>query len=433
MRIYDIIAKKRDKLPLSKNEIEFFIDGYTKGNIPDYQAAALLMAIYLNGMTDEEIANLTVAMADSGETADLSQIKGVTVDKHSTGGVGDKTTLIVVPIVAALGGVVVKMSGRGLGHTGGTIDKLQSINGFRTELSPTEFAQCVNKVGACVIGQSGNLAPADKMLYALRDVTATVSSIPLIASSIMSKKLASGSKCIVLDVKAGSGAFMKSVADAESLANQMVKIGKSAGRKTAALITNMDIPLGCAIGNNLEVIESVKLLKGEVRGDLYDICIELAANMIKLTNGKALEECRMLAKSAVDDGSALNKLKEMVAAQGGDVRLIENTDLFTKAKHSLKIAAPKDGYINHMDSEKLGDVSVILGAGRVKKDDKIDHSAGIILSKKTGDFVRKGDALAELHTNNSDSLKDAQNVFNAALTFSDSKPDRQPLIYKVIS
>lgn len=432
MRIYDIIAKKRDKLTLSKDEIEFFVNGYTDGSIPDYQASALLMAIYLNGMTDEEITYLTFAMANSGETVDLSKINGITVDKHSTGGVGDKTTLVVAPIVAALGGVVAKMSGRGLGHTGGTIDKLEAIDGFRTELSPSEFEKCVNSIGICIIGQSGNLTPADKKLYALRDVTATVSSIPLIASSIMSKKLASGSQCIVLDVKTGSGAFMKNIKDAEKLARQMVKTGIASGRKTSAVITNMDIPLGNAIGNSLEVIEAVKLLKGEIKGDLYDVCIELAANMINLASEKNLCECRTLAEEAIADGSALNKFKEMVSAQGGDVNLIDNTDLFKKAKYSLKITAKNDGYIKNMDTEKVGIASVMLGAGRTKKGDSIDYSAGIMLHKKTGDFIKKDDILAELFTNNPDSLSKAQYTFNSALKFSDIPPEKHPLIYKVI-
>lgn len=432
MRMYDIIAKKRDKKPLTNDEIRFFVNGYVKGEIPDYQVSALLMAIYLNGMTDDEILSLTTIMAHSGQQADLSKINGVTVDKHSTGGVGDKTTLIVVPIVAALGGKVAKMSGRGLGHTGGTIDKLESINGFRTELSPIEFAECVNTVGACIVGQSGNLAPADKKLYALRDVTATVSCIPLIASSIMSKKLASGSKCIVLDVKVGSGAFMKNSKNAEKLAQEMVNIGKNSGRKTAALITNMDIPLGNSIGNSLEVIESVNILKDNQHDNLCNLCIELAAAMISLTTGKDIDECRTLAKNAVSDGSAFRKFREMVSAQGGDVRLIDNTDLFKKAEYSYEIKSSENGFILQMNAEKIGKSSVILGAGRTKKDDIIDHSAGIILKKKTGDYVNSGDVIAVLYTNKEASIIEAAEMFLDAVSFSEHKPDNNPLIYKII-
>ncbi len=429
MRMYDIIAKKRDSGELTSEEISFFVKGCTSGEIPDYQTAALLMAIYLNGMTDRETSDLTLEMAKSGDTADMSAIEGLTVDKHSTGGVGDKTTLIVVPIVAALGGKVAKMSGRGLGHTGGTVDKLESIPGFRTELSPKEFFDNVNTLGAAMIGQSGNLAPADKKLYALRDVTATVSCIPLIASSIMSKKLASGSDCIVLDVKVGSGAFMKSLDNAKQLAQQMVKIGNDCGRKVSAVLTNMDIPLGFAVGNSLEVIEAVKVLKGEQKGDLYNVCIELAVNMLALTSGKSLDDCRKLAKGAVENGSAFRKLKEIVNAQGGDVKVLDNTDLFTKAKYSLKVTADESGYISRLDSEKIGISSVVLGAGRETKGEKIDHSAGIVLNKKTGDFVNKGDIVATLYTNNQDKFCSAEKIFLSAVEFSEEKPKEQPLIY----
>ena len=429
MRIYDIIAKKRDSGELTREEISFFVKGCTSGEIPDYQTSALLMAIYLNGMTDRETSDLTSEMAKSGDTADMSAIEGLTVDKHSTGGVGDKTTLIVVPIVAALGGKVAKMSGRGLGHTGGTVDKLESIPGFRTELSPKEFFDNVNALGAAMIGQSGNLAPADKKLYALRDVTATVSCIPLIASSIMSKKLASGSDCIVLDVKVGSGAFMKSLDDAKQLARQMVNIGNACGRKVSAVLTNMDIPLGFAVGNSLEVIEAVKVLKGEQKGDLYDVCIELAANMFALTSGKSLDECRELAKGSVENGSAFRKLKEIVNAQSGDVKVLDDTDLFAKAKYSFNITADESGYISRLDSEKIGISSVVLGAGRETKGEKIDHSAGIVLNKKTGDLVNKGDILATLYTNNQDKLCNAEKIFLSAVEFSDEKPNKEPLIY----
>ncbi len=430
--MFDIIAKKRDGGALSVEEISFFVKGYTNGEIPDYQAAALLMAIYLNGMNDEEISVLTKEMAQSGDTADMSGIDGLTVDKHSTGGVGDKTTLIVVPIVAALGGKVAKMSGRGLGHTGGTVDKLESIPGFRTELSPEEFFENVNTIGASMIGQSGNLAPADKKLYALRDVTATVSCIPLIASSIMSKKLASGSDCIVLDVKAGSGAFMKTVEDAERLAVRMVNIGKAAGRKVSAVITNMDIPLGYAVGNSLEVCEAVKILKGEQKGDLYEVSVELAANMLMLTTDKPLEECRSEVKEVIGNGKAFEKLKEIVTAQGGDTSVLDDTELFGKAKYFFEIKAWRSGYISKLDSEKIGISSVILGAGREKKGDPIDHSAGIVLRKKPGDSVNEDDVLAVLFTCDESRIFEAEKVFRSAVEISEEKPGEETLIYKVI-
>lgn len=432
MRMYDIIAKKRDKHELTKAEIDFFIKGYTNGDIPDYQASALLMAIYINGMTDDELTNLTVAMAESGDQADLSGIDGITADKHSTGGVGDKTTLIIAPVVASLGCKVAKMSGRGLGHSGGTVDKLEAIPGFNTELSPDKFINCVNSVGVCIAAHSGNLVPADKKLYALRDVTATVSSIPLIASSIMSKKLASGSKCILLDIKTGSGAFIKNLSDSEKIARIMTAIGKNAGRKTAAVITNMDIPLGNAVGNSLEVIEAVKVLKGELRGDLYDVCIELAANMVNLATEKPIEECRQLAENAIADGSAFTKFKEMVSAQGGDTKPIDDPELFGKAKIAQPIISSSSGYIGQMNTEKIGTASVILGAGRTKKDDCIDLSAGIVLHKKTGDFVNAGDEIATLYTNNIKSINDAEKLFTSAVSLAENKPDEQPLIFKII-
>lgn len=432
MRMYDVIAKKRDGFELSAEEIAYFINGYTNGSIPDYQASALLMAIYLNGMSNKEIADLTLEMARSGEIADLSKVNGVTVDKHSTGGVGDKTTLIVVPIVAALGGKVAKMSGRGLGHTGGTVDKLESISGYKTEIPKDYFLECVNKIGASMIGQSGNLAPADKKLYALRDVTATVECIPLIASSIMSKKLASGNDCIVLDVKTGTGAFMKTLENSERLAQQMVDIGKSANKKVAAVITNMNIPLGYAVGNSLEVIEAVQILKGQIKGDLYEVSIELAANMFMLTSGKTLEECRTLAVEVVENGKAFEKLKEIVSAQGGDTSLLDNTELFEKASYTYNILAKKSGYISKMNTEKIGIASVVLGAGRERKGEPIDHSAGIILSKKTGDYAEAGDVLATLYTNKKEVLPNAEEIYLSAIEFSSSKPIEEPLIYKTV-
>lgn len=433
MRMYDIIQKKRNGEPLTDAEISFFIDGYTKGDIPDYQVSALLMAIYFNGMTDHETSYLTMAMAKSGDQIDLSGIKGITVDKHSTGGVGDKTTLIVAPIVASLGGKLAKMSGRGLGHTGGTVDKLESIGDFHTELSPEQFIKQVNDIGICVVGQSGNLAPADKKLYALRDVTATIDSIPLIASSIMSKKIAAGSSCIVLDVKTGSGAFMKTIDDSILLAQKMVDIGYSVGRKTAALITNMDIPLGNAIGNSLEVIEAVNTLKGNGCSDLTEVCVALATNMVYLCTGKSKDECKEMVLNAIKDGSALAKLREMVAAQGGDVARIDNTELFPKAPVVVDIKARKSGYIKHMDAEKIGISSVILGAGREKKGDPIDFSAGIILAKKTGDLVNAGDVIAQFHTSDSSKLNAAEELFHSAIVYSDEAVPAPTLVYEIIS
>ena len=431
--MYDIIHKKRSGGELSDGEIEFFVKGVTDGSIPDYQISAFLMAVYFIGMTDREIFTLTDCMARSGDTVDLSRIDGFTVDKHSTGGVGDKTTLIVAPIVAALGGMVAKMSGRGLGHTGGTVDKLEAIEGYKTEISRDDFFRQVNEIGLSVIGQSGNLAPADKKLYALRDVTATVESIPLIASSIMSKKLAAGSQGIVLDVKTGSGAFMKTVEDSEALARQMVKIGKAAGRKITAVITNMDIPLGNAVGNSLEVIEAIETLKGRGSADLTEVCTELSVNMMMLVNGKSREENHLSVKQAISDGSALQKLKEMVRYQGGNADYIDNTELFPKAKSVYEIKSKESGYISRMDAEKIGIASVILGAGREKKEDSIDYSAGIVLKKKTGDNVYLNDTLAVFYTNADGKISEAEEIFLSALEFSPEPPDLKQLIINVIN
>lgn len=432
MRMYDIIHKKRNGGELSDEEIGFFVNGCTDESIPDYQLSAFCMAVYFRDMTDRETAALTLAMAKSGDCIDLSGIDGYTVDKHSTGGVGDKTSLIVAPIVAACGGKIAKMSGRGLGHTGGTVDKLEAIPGFRTELTPDEFISQVNNIGLCIVGQSGELAPADKKLYALRDVTATVESIPLIASSIMSKKLAAGSQGIVLDVKTGSGAFMKTAGESETLAKEMVAIGKAAGRKIAAVITNMDIPLGNYIGNSLEVIEAVKTLMGEGESDLTEVSLTLATQMLCFVTDKSEEECRAMAEKAIEDGSALNKLREMITAQGGNADVVDDFSLFKQPKYQIEIRSEKEGFISHTDAEKIGIASVILGAGREKKGDPIDPSAGIILKKKTGDFVEKGQTLAVFHTDDSTKVKDAEKEFFDALTFSDTKPDNQKLIYKII-
>lgn len=432
MRMYDIIHKKRDGGELSEEEIRFFIEGYTDESIPDYQAAALCMAVYFRGMTPKETSILTLAMAESGDQIDLGGIEGFTVDKHSTGGVGDKTSLIVVPIVASCGGKVAKMSGRGLGHTGGTVDKLESIPGFRTELNPDDFIKQVNGIGLCIVGQTGELAPADKKLYALRDVTATVESIPLIASSIMSKKLAAGSKGIVLDVKTGSGAFMKTVKESENLAKEMVAIGKSAGRSVTAVITNMDIPLGDSVGNSLEVIEAIKTLKGEEESDLTEVCLTLAAQMLSIVTGEDEKTCYSMAKGAIDNGLAINKLREMISAQGGNANVVDDYSLFKQPKYTAEIFSECDGYIEHTDAEKIGIASVILGAGREKKGDPIDPSAGIVLKKKTGDYVKKGEPLAVFYTDDEGKIEGAKQEFLDAFTFGNERTQPQKLIYKII-
>lgn len=422
MRMYDIIDRKKNGEELTKSEIEYFVGGFTRGEIPDYQASALLMAIWFCGMNDRELADLTLSMAHSGDMINLDAVDGFTVDKHSTGGVGDKTTLIVAPAVAACGGKVAKMSGRGLGFTGGTIDKLESIPGFNTSVGEKEFIDNVNKIGLCIAGQTGEIAPADKKIYALRDVTATVDSIPLIASSIMSKKLAAGSKGIVLDVKCGSGAFMKTYEDAKLLAEKMTAIGQRAGRKTVALITNMDIPLGRAVGNALEVKEAVKILKNEQKDELYEVSVALAAHMLSLVNSKDICECEKMVRLAIENGSALEKLKEAVAAQGGDISYIDDTSKFIDASVCIEYKAEKGGYINKIDAQKIGRASVLLGAGREKKDDVIDFGAGIYLCKKTGDEVREGDTVARLYTNKNEYADSALAVIKEAFDYSQKKP-----------
>ncbi len=432
MRIYDIIADKRDKKELTDEQIAYFVSAYTKDEIEHYHASALLMAIYLNGMTDRETVTLTKEMAKSGDMLDLSAIDGITVDKHSTGGVGDKTTLIVAPIVASVGLKTAKMSGRGLGHTGGTIDKLESIDGFCTSLSPEKFISTVKEHGICVVGQSGDLAPADKKLYALRDSTATVGSMPLIASSIMSKKLAAGASCIVLDVKTGSGAFMKTPEDAEELSRKMVDIGKSAGRKVAAVISDMDTPLGKNIGNSLEVIEAVEILKGNGSDDLREVCLVLAGNIIALAESISADEGIKKATCQLESGAAYEKFREFISAQGGDLRLIDDPSLFKQPLHSKDVLFPEEGYISSMNAEMIGSASVILGAGRVKKDDLIDHSAGIILHKKTGEKVLKGEKIATLYTDNADSFVSAERLLLESIKVSANKATRPPLIHKVI-
>ena len=432
MRMYDIIKNKRDNKELTKEEIEFFVKGYTDGSIPDYQASALTMAIFFNGMTEKETAQLTLNMAKSGDMIDLSQFGNKTVDKHSTGGVGDKTTLIVAPIVASLGCVIAKMSGRGLGHTGGTVDKLEAIEGFNTSLTNEEFFKQVQNIGIAVVGQTGNLTPADKKLYALRDVTATVNSIPLIASSIMSKKLAAGSHTIVLDVKCGSGAFMKTPEDAKILAEEMVKIGKNNGRNMAAIITDMNTPLGKNIGNSLEVIEAVEILKGNGTEDLKFVACALASEIVSLSKNISIEEATTLVNTAISTGKAYEKFKEWIVAQGGNKNWIENPDLFPKAEYKEEIKAEKDCFIASMDAEEIGVSSVILGAGREKKEDAIDFSAGIILNKKSGDKITNGDIIATLYTNNKDSLKTSKEKFISSIKFSNEQPEKIPLIYETI-
>ncbi len=433
MRMYDLIMKKRDGFVMTDEEIRYIVDGFVSGEIPDYQMSAFLMAVFYKGMNDEEILSLTTAMARSGDMVDLTPIEGVKVDKHSTGGVGDKTTLIVAPIVAANGVKVAKMSGRGLGHTGGTVDKLESIPGYRTDLNEHEFFEVVKKTGLSVIGQSGNLTPADKKMYALRDVTATVDSIPLIASSIMSKKIAAGSDCILLDVKVGSGAFMKKTEDAIRLAEVMVALGENAGRATRAMITDMDTPLGFAIGNSLEVIEAVNTLKGKGPEDLTHECIGLAANMMVLAGCGNEAECEALAKKVIEDGSALKRLIAMVDAQGGDSKVIEDTDNFAKAKYTYDVLSPSDGYITDMDAAGCGIASSVLGAGRETLESQIDYAAGIILHKKTGDQVHKGDVLATLYANDEGLFAASNARFLQAITIGENKKERNPLVYALVS
>ncbi len=429
VRAYDIIEKKRDNFELSSEEIRFFINGYINNEIADYQMSAFLMAVYFNGMTLKECEILTECMLHSGEVMDLSPINGVKVDKHSTGGVGDKTTLIVTPIVAACGVKVAKMSGRGLGHTGGTVDKLYSIPGMNVEISRNRFFDIVNTVGCCVMSQSGNLVPADKRIYALRDVTATVDSMPLIASSIMSKKIASGADCIVLDVKVGSGAFMKTKEDAISLSKIMVSIGEKFNKKIVALITDMDMPLGHAIGNSIEVWESCEVLKGRGPDDLRDVSVCLAANMLYVAGKGSLEECTELVKETINSGKALKKLREMVLAQGGNLSEFEKSDYLASLEgYEYKVFSDEDGYIFKVDAEKIGKSAMILGAGREKKEDSIDYRAGIILNKKTGDSVKKGELIATFYSSDRKKCIEAKEMFNQAIVFRKEAPVACPLI-----
>ena len=422
MRMYDIILKKRANLPLTDEEIRFVIDGYVKGEIPDYQVSALLMTIVFNGMNARELGTLTLAMAQSGNMVDLSNIDGITVDKHSTGGVGDKTTLIIAPLVAACGGKVAKMSGRGLGHTGGTIDKMESIPNLKVSLEQDAFINQVNKIGLAVIGQSEGLAPADKKLYALRDVTGTVDSIPLIASSVMSKKLASGAQAILLDVKVGSGAFMKNIEDARELAKAMVDIGKENGRSVKAILTDMDRPLGHAIGNALEIREVIDTLKGHGPEDLTHECIIMAAHMLVLSHICDYETALSRVQEELDSGAALERLRMMIDAQDGDSRVIDDESLLAIGKFTYDVTAPQDGYITHMNTEQCGIASVMLGAGRTVKDGPIDYSAGIVMHKKTGDAVRMGERIATLYASDESLFTNAAQTYLAAITIGNTAP-----------
>ena len=432
MRMYDIILKKRANLPLSDKEIRFVIDGYVNGEIPDYQVSALLMTIVFNGMNARELGTLTLAMAQSGNMVDLSNIDGITVDKHSTGGVGDKTTLIIAPLVAACGGKVAKMSGRGLGHTGGTINKMESIPNLKVSLEKDAFINQVNKIGLAVIGQSEGLAPADKKLYALRDVTGTVDSIPLIASSVMSKKLASGAQAILLDVKVGSGAFMKNIEDARELAKAMVDIGKENGRSVKAILTDMDRPLGHDIGNALEIREVIDTLKGHGPEDLTHECIIMAAHMLVLSHICDYETALSRVQEALDSGAALERLRMMIDAQGGDSRVIDDESLLAIGKFTYDVTAPQDGYITYMNTEQCGIASVMLGAGRTVKDGPIDYSAGIVMHKKTGDAVRMGERIATLYASDESLFTNAAQTYLAAITIGNTAPKVVDTILDVV-
>lgn len=409
MNILDIIAKKRDSNELSKEEIEYFVKGYTRGEIADYQASALIMAIYINGMTDKEITNLTIAMAYSGEVLDLSKFGTNVVDKHSTGGVGDKVSIILLPLIASLGIPVAKMSGRGLGFTGGTVDKMESIPGYKTNVGINEFISNVEKVGISMIGQTMNLAPADKKMYELRDSISCVESIPLIASSIMSKKIASGANKIVIDVTVGKGAFMKTKEDAQKLAEQMIRIGELAQREVRCILTPMDQPLGNAVGNSLEVIEAINFLKGDMPKDLKEVVLEIGANMIQLAGkGNSIEENKIKLLENIENGKAYKKLVEMVRNQGGDISYLEDTTKFKKSQYISAVVTEKTGTVKEIDAEKIGELACYLGAGRIKKEDKIDQSVGIILNKKIGDNVQEQDFLAYICANDKKKLIEAE-------------------------
>ena len=432
-RFVDLIQKKKNGETLTKEEIDFMITDYVAGKIPDYQMSAMLMAIYFNGMENEELAAFTLAMRDSGDLVDLSPIEGIKVDKHSTGGVGDKTTLIVGPIVAACGVPVAKMSGRGLGFTGGTLDKLESISGFRIDLSAEEFFETVKKTGISVIGQTGNLAPADKLLYALRDVTATVDSIPLIAASVMSKKLAAGSDKIVLDVTTGSGAFMKNTRDAKKLAKHMVAIGNHAGKETVAILTGMEEPLGFAIGNNMEVKEAIEVLKGGGPEDVKEVSVAIAGMMLSLgLENVSHSQGKRMAKKALSSGQAFEKFKEMVQAQGGDIRYVEHPEFFERDAFEGEVLAAEDGFLSGMDTEKIGVAAGLLGAGRETKDSVIDMSEGIYLKKKIGDTVKKGEPIAICYAGTKEKLNRGMAMFESSIRYSKEAPRIPKLIVDII-
>jgi pyrimidine-nucleoside phosphorylase len=433
MRMVDLIAKKRDGHALSKEEIDFIIRGYTNGDIPDYQMSALAMAVFFRGMTEEETAALTMAMVHSGDVIDLSKIDGIKVDKHSTGGVGDTTTLVLGPLVASVGVPVAKMSGRGLGHTGGTIDKLESVSGFHVEIDNDQFIELVNKNKIAIIGQTGNLTPADKKLYALRDVTATVNSIPLIASSIMSKKIAAGADAIVLDVKTGAGAFMKDLEGAKQLAKAMVDIGKRVGRKTMAVISDMSQPLGYAVGNALEVKEAIDTLKGKGPEDLQELCLTLGSYMVYLAEkAPSLEEARALLENSIQEGKALETFKVFLEAQGGDASVVDDPSKLPQAKYQWELEAAEDGYVAEIVADEVGTAAMLLGAGRATKESTIDLSVGLVLRKKVGDPVKKGESLITIHSN-TENIEEVKEKLQKNIRIS-STPVRKPtLIYETIS
>lgn len=432
MRMVDVLEKKRDGLELTKEEIDFVIEGYTNDDVPDYQMAAFLMAIYFQDMTTEERVNLTKAMVESGDQVDLSQIDGVKVDKHSTGGVGDTTTLILAPLVAAVGVPVPKMSGRGLGHTGGTVDKLEAIEGFQVELDSKTFIKLANKNKVAVVGQSGNLTPADKKIYGLRDVTATVNAIPLIASSIMSKKIASGTDAIVLDVKTGSGAFMKTLEDSKELAHAMVQIGNGAGRETIGVISDMNQPLGFAVGNALEVKEAIETLRGEGPEDLHELCLELGSRMVYLgKKAKSIEEAREKLEEAIQSGQAIDTFKTLIEAQGGDASIVDEPDKLPTASYTFEVEAKEDGFISEIIANEIGIAASILGAGRLTKESEIDLAVGLVLNKKIGDQVKKGDSLVTIHSNSEEVANVIEKIYESYTISQEPVEDKQ-LIYEVI-
>lgn len=434
MRIYDIILKKREGLELSKEEIDYVVNGYTKGEIPDYQVSALLMAIYFQKMNKRETADLTMAMVHSGDVLNLKGIDGIKVDKHSTGGVGDKTTLVLGPMVAAAGAPVAKMSGRGLGHTGGTIDKLESIKGFSVQMESKQFIENVNKVKLAVAGQTGDLVPADKKLYALRDVTGTVDNVSLIASSIMSKKIASGADAIVLDVKTGTGAFMKTIEDSFLLAREMVDIGTNVGRNTVGIISDMDEPLGLAVGNALEVKEAIETLKGNGPEDLKELCITLGSYMLILAKKAAdVKEAREKLEKTIASGLAFEKLKEFVKAQNGDVGMIENPELLPAAKYKVEVKSKKAGYISKIIADQIGISALILGAGRETKESVIDFAAGIVINKKVRDIVKLGDVIATIHANDLEKVSAAEEKIHEAFHITPERPVHRPLIFGIVT